>query len=345
MLLRSPSHRCRPTSISDITFTQNNESLTAKDALLRWAQRTTDRYPGVKVRDFTTSWRDGLAFNAIIHRNRPDLVDFRSCRTRTVRENLEVAFSVAERELGVTRLLDPEDVDTPQPDEKSLITYISSLYDVFPEPASHHPFAEDEKLRKAEEYRDLSSSLHTWLRQSTTLLQSRSFPPTLSEVKQLQTENARFRQEEVPPRLQDKQRLSKLWRDEVHSLVREQRLHVDAELTPDNLEASWQRMLTAHAERERALRDEATRLEKLQRLAEKVHREAKNCDARLDDVERRISEEEPRLGRLHPADAKRVCDQVDRDLRHIEDTLKALFRDVQLLFDGRYHRASELHKL
>ncbi|XP_037582729.1 uncharacterized protein LOC119466304 isoform X16 [Dermacentor silvarum] len=331
--------------ISDITFTQNNENLTAKDALLRWAQRTTDRYPGVKVRDFTTSWRDGLAFNAIIHRNRPDLVDFRSCRTRTVRENLEVAFSVAERELGVTRLLDPEDVDTPQPDEKSLITYISSLYDVFPEPASHHPFAEDEKLRKAEEYRDLSSNLHTWLRQSTALLQSRSFPPTLSEVKQVQTENARFRQEEVPPRLQDKQRLTKLWRDEVHSLVREQRLHVDAELTPDNLEASWQRMLAAHADRERALRDEATRLEKLQRLAEKVHREAKNCDARLDDVERRISDEEPRLGRLHPADAKRVCDQVDRDLRHIEDTLKALFRDVQLLFDGRYHRASELHKL
>lgn len=76
-----------------------------------------------------------------------------------------------------------------------------------------------------------------------------------------------------------------------------------------------------------------------------VHREAKNCDGRLDDVERRISEEEPRLGRLHPADAKRICDQVERDLRHLEDTLKALFRDVQLLFDGRYHRASELHKL
>ncbi|KAH9363308.1 hypothetical protein HPB48_006414 [Haemaphysalis longicornis] len=275
----------------------------------------------------------------------PDLVDFRSCRTRTVRENLEVAFSVAERELGVTRLLDPEDVDTPQPDEKSLITYISSLYDVFPEPASRHPYAEDEKLRKADEYRELSSSLHSWLRHSTASLQSRSFPPTLSEVRELQTENARFRQEEVPPRLQEKQRIAKLWRDEVHSLVREQRLHVDAELVPDSLEAAWQRMLAAHADRERALRDEVARLEKLQRLAEKVHREAKNCDGRLDDVERRISEEEPRLGRLHPADAKRICDQVERDLRHLEDTLKALFRDVQLLFDGRYHRASELHKL
>lgn len=61
--------------ISDIMVGQD-ESLTAKEALLRWAQRTTAKYPGVRVKDFTSSWKDGLAFNAIIHRNRCFLVQF-----------------------------------------------------------------------------------------------------------------------------------------------------------------------------------------------------------------------------------------------------------------------------
>jgi hypothetical protein len=60
--------------ISDIVVGQ--EDVSAKEALLRWAQKTTTKYPNVNVRDFTSSWRDGLAFNAIIHRNRSVKLDF-----------------------------------------------------------------------------------------------------------------------------------------------------------------------------------------------------------------------------------------------------------------------------
>ena len=92
--------------ISDIVVGQ--EDVSAKEALLRWAQKTTHRYPGVKVDNFTGSWRDGLAFNAIIHRNRPDLVDWKKLDRRQVRERIDLAFHVMEKEYGVTRLLDPE---------------------------------------------------------------------------------------------------------------------------------------------------------------------------------------------------------------------------------------------
>lgn len=93
--------------ISDIVVGQE-PNVSAKDYLLRWAQKTTHKYPGVRVQDFTKSWRDGLAFSAIIHRNRPDLIDWRSVKQLHARERMETAFYVAEREYGVTRLLDPE---------------------------------------------------------------------------------------------------------------------------------------------------------------------------------------------------------------------------------------------
>jgi len=86
-------------------------NVTAREALLRWARRSTARYPGVRVTDFTCSWRDGLAFSALLHRNRPDLVDWRTARASQPRERLDRVFFVAEREYGVTRLLDPEGND------------------------------------------------------------------------------------------------------------------------------------------------------------------------------------------------------------------------------------------
>lgn len=76
--------------------------------MLRWARKSTARYPGVRVNDFTSSWRDGLAFSALIHRNRPDLIDWRDARQKRVRERLETVFSIAETSYGVTRLLDAQ---------------------------------------------------------------------------------------------------------------------------------------------------------------------------------------------------------------------------------------------
>lgn len=51
-----------------------------------------------------------MAFCAIINRHRPDLLDYDDCDPSKPLENLERAFSVAKKELGVIRFLDPEGI-------------------------------------------------------------------------------------------------------------------------------------------------------------------------------------------------------------------------------------------
>ncbi|CAM2712242.1 unnamed protein product [Rotaria socialis] len=106
----------------------------AKEALLGWVRKkTSGQIDGLDVRDFTSSWRDGLAFNALIHAIRPDLVDLRRVTRMDIRERLENAFTVAEQQLGVPRLIDAEDVDVNKPDEKSIMTYVAQFSRRFPD--------------------------------------------------------------------------------------------------------------------------------------------------------------------------------------------------------------------
>ncbi len=104
-------------------------------ALLIWCQRATANYSrhGVKVEDFTSSFRDGLAFCAILHHFRPELIgDFSRLRGDDVLGNNRLAFAAAEDRLGVPSLLDPEDMaECGEPDKFSVVTYLSQLYHLF----------------------------------------------------------------------------------------------------------------------------------------------------------------------------------------------------------------------
>lgn len=110
---------------------ESGERKHAKDALLLWCQRKTAGYANSKVENFTTSWRNGLAFNALIHSHRPDLINYESLSPQDAIGNLNNAFDVAEKKLDIARLLDAEDVNVAHPDEKSIITYVSLYYHHF----------------------------------------------------------------------------------------------------------------------------------------------------------------------------------------------------------------------
>ncbi|KPU77152.1 uncharacterized protein Dana_GF11157, isoform AD [Drosophila ananassae] len=329
--------------ISDIVVGKE-DNVSAREALLRWARRSTARYPGVRVNDFTSSWRDGLAFSALVHRNRPDLLDWRKARNDRPRDRLETAFHIVEKEYGVTRLLDPEDVDTNEPDEKSLITYISSLYDVFPEPPSIHPLFDMESQRRVHEYRDLAQQFIYWCREKTAYLQERSFPPTLIEMKRLLSDLQRFRSEEVSARKREKSKLIQIYKELERYFETVGEVDVEAELRPDAIEKAWYRMNTALQDREVILQQEIERLERLQRLADKVQREIKHVDQKLTDLETRIVEEGRRIERLHPVDAKSIVEALETEIRHLEEPIQDMNQDCHVLNEGRYPHVSELHK-
>lgn len=106
---------------------------TAKEGLLLWCRKKTAGYRDVdppSITNFSTNWRNGLAFCALIHRHQPQLIDYDSLDKANAAENIEKAFAAAES-LGIPRLLDAEDLLTERPDERSVMTQVSEYFHRF----------------------------------------------------------------------------------------------------------------------------------------------------------------------------------------------------------------------
>ncbi|XP_058923995.1 EH domain-binding protein 1-like protein 1 isoform X3 [Kogia breviceps] len=96
-------------------------------SLLEWCQEVTTGYRGVRITNFTTSWRNGLAFCAILHRFYPDKIDFASLDPLNIKQNNKQAFD-GFAALGVSRLLEPADmVLLSVPDKLIVMTYLCQI--------------------------------------------------------------------------------------------------------------------------------------------------------------------------------------------------------------------------
>ncbi|KAM3852564.1 EH domain-binding protein 1 isoform 2-T3 [Vipera latastei] len=99
----------------------------ASQSLLVWCKEVTKNYRGVKITNFTTSWRNGLSFCAILHHFRPDLIDYKSLNPQDIKENNKKAYD-GFAGLGISRLLEPSDmVLLAIPDKLTVMTYLYQI--------------------------------------------------------------------------------------------------------------------------------------------------------------------------------------------------------------------------
>ncbi|XP_047678337.1 protein-methionine sulfoxide oxidase mical3a isoform X10 [Tachysurus fulvidraco] len=126
-----------------------NESVARSSKLLNWCQRQTDGYRGVSVSDLTMSWKSGLALCALIHRYRPDLIDFDSLDEKDLEKNNQLAFDVAEKEFGISPIMTGKEMSVVvEPDKLSMVMYLSQFYEMFKDtvpPCENHNLSPEEK--------------------------------------------------------------------------------------------------------------------------------------------------------------------------------------------------------
>nr|XP_008517198.1 PREDICTED: LOW QUALITY PROTEIN: spectrin beta chain, erythrocytic [Equus przewalskii] len=327
---------------------EGRETRSAKDALLLWCQMKTADYPQVKVTDFTTSWKDGLAFNALIHKHRPDLIDFDKLKDSNARHNLEHAFDVAEHQLGIIPLLDPEDVFTENPDEKSIITYVVAFYHYFSKmkvlavegkrvgKVIDHAMDTEKMIEK---YSGLASDLLTWIEQTITVLNSRKFANSLAGVQQQLQAFSTYRTTEKPPKFQEKGNLEVLlFTIQSRMRANNQKVYTphDGKLVSD-INRAWESLEEAEYRRELALRNELIRQEKLEQLARRFDRKAAMRETWLNENQRLVAQDNFGYDLAAVEAAKKKHEAIETDTAAYEERVRALEDLAQELEKENYH--------
>ncbi|XP_028622676.1 spectrin beta chain, non-erythrocytic 5 [Grammomys surdaster] len=323
--------------------------LSAKEALLVWCQRKTASYTNVDITDFSRSWSDGLGFNALLHAHRPDLLDYGSLSLDRPLYNLSFAFRVAEQQLGIAQLLDPEDVAALHPDECSIMTYVSQYYHYFSRLQQGQTaqrrlakillqLQETEALQA--QYEQLVADLLCWIEEKQMQLEARGFPDSLPAMRQLLAAFASFRMQEKPPRLQQRGATEALL-FQLQTTLRAQnrRPFLPREgLGPAELAQRWAELERVEASRSQAMQQRLLQLERLDTLARRFQSKASHRESFLNDAEQML--DQARASLTDPATVEAAIQRLsmlEAGILPQEGRFQALGEMADILQQEEYH--------
>ncbi|XP_053908840.1 alpha-actinin-4 isoform X4 [Cuculus canorus] len=333
-------------AIQDISV----EETSAKEGLLLWCQRKTAPYKNVNVQNFHISWKDGLAFNALIHRHRPELIEYDKLRKDDPVTNLNNAFEVAEKYLDIPKMLDAEDiVGTLRPDEKAIMTYVSCFYHAFSGAQKAETAAnrickvlavnqENELLM--EDYEKLASDLLEWIKRTIPWLEDRSPQKTIQEMQQKLEDFRDYRRVHKPPKVQEKCQLE----INFNTLQTKLRLSNRPAFMPSegkmvsDINTGWQHLEQAEKGYEEWLLTEIRRLERLDHLAEKFRQKASIHEAWTEGKEAMLTQKD--YGSATLSDVKallRKHEAFESDLAAHQDRVEQIAAIAQELNELDYY--------
>uniref|UniRef100_A0A8C6UPT3 Actinin alpha 4 n=1 Tax=Neogobius melanostomus TaxID=47308 RepID=A0A8C6UPT3_9GOBI len=333
-------------AIQDISV----EETSAKEGLLLWCQRKTAPYKNVNVQNFHISWKDGLAFNALIHRHRPELIDYDKLRKDDPVTNLNNAFEVAEKYLDIPKMLDAEDiVGTLRPDEKAIMTYVSCFYHAFSGAQKAETAANrickvlavnQDNERLMEDYEKLASQLLEWIRRTIPWLENRTPEKTMAEMQQKLEDFRDYRRVHKPPKVQEKCQLEISF----NTLQTKLRLSNRPAFMPSegrmvsDINGSWQTLEGAEKGYEEWLLNEIRRLERLDHLAEKFRQKAAIHESWTDGKETMLKQKDYETANLSEVKALlRKHKAFESELTAHQDRVEQIAAIAQELNDLDYY--------
>uniref|UniRef100_A0A673ZNR4 Actinin, alpha 4 n=1 Tax=Salmo trutta TaxID=8032 RepID=A0A673ZNR4_SALTR len=299
---------------------------------------------------YIDSWKDGLAFNALIHRHRPELIDYDKLRKDDPLTNLNNAFEVAEKYLDIPKMMDAEDiVGTLRPDEKAIMTYVSCFYHAFSGAQKAETAANrickvlavnQENEHLMEDYEKLASDLLDWIRRTIPWLENRAPEKTMAEMQQKLEDFRGYRRVHKPPKVQEKCQLE----INFNTLQTKLRLSNRPAFMPSegrmvsDINGSWHNLEGAEKGYEEWMLNEIRRLERLDHLAEKFRQKATIHESWTDGKEAMLTQKDYETASLSEVKALlRKHEAFESDLAAHQDRVEQIAAIAQELNELDYY--------